>query len=45
MANHFSDYSLANPDNLTKYKTASTISQKALEAVTGIAHLSDGISD
>ncbi|KAF2760082.1 curved DNA-binding protein [Pseudovirgaria hyperparasitica] len=29
------DYSLANPDTLTKYKTAATISQKVLEAVTG----------
>ncbi|GAB7352616.1 hypothetical protein MBLNU459_g2993t1 [Dothideomycetes sp. NU459] len=29
------DYSLANPDTLTKYKTAAQISQKVLEAVTG----------
>lgn len=30
------DYSLANPETLTQYKTAGQISQKALEAVTGI---------
>jgi hypothetical protein len=30
------DYSLANPDTLTKYKTAAQISHKILEAVTGI---------
>lgn len=29
------DYSLANPDTLTKYKTAAQISQKVLETVTG----------
>ncbi|KAK3709007.1 hypothetical protein LTR37_011171 [Vermiconidia calcicola] len=29
------DYSLANPDTLTKYKTAAQISQKVLEAVSG----------
>ncbi|KAL9088407.1 MAG: hypothetical protein Q9159_003107 [Coniocarpon cinnabarinum] len=29
------DYSLNNPDTLTKYKTAAGISHKALEAVTG----------
>lgn len=29
------DYSLANPDTLTKYKTAATISQKVLETVSG----------
>ncbi|KAH0260465.1 hypothetical protein KCU71_g20991, partial [Aureobasidium melanogenum] len=29
------DYSLNNPDTLTKYKTAAQISQKVLEAVTG----------
>lgn len=28
------DYSLSNPDTLTKYKTAAQISQKALETVT-----------
>jgi hypothetical protein len=28
------DYSLANPDTLTKYKTAAQISHKALETVT-----------
>jgi hypothetical protein len=31
-----SDYSLNNPDTLTKYKDAATISQKVLEAVTGL---------
>lgn len=29
------DYSLANPDTLTKYKTAAQISHKVLEAVSG----------
>ncbi|KAF2152491.1 curved DNA-binding protein [Myriangium duriaei CBS 260.36] len=29
------DYSLANPDTLTKYKTAGQISQKVLETVSG----------
>lgn len=29
-----SDYSLNNPDTLTKYKTAAQISHKVLEAVT-----------
>ncbi|KAI9832674.1 MAG: hypothetical protein M1819_004259 [Sarea resinae] len=29
------DYTLNNPDTLTKYKTAAQISQKVLEAVTG----------
>ncbi|KZF21477.1 Creatinase/aminopeptidase [Xylona heveae TC161] len=29
------DYSLNNPDTLTKYKTAAAISQRVLEAVTG----------
>ena len=29
------DYSLANPDTLTKYKTAAQISQKVLETVAG----------
>ena len=28
------DYTLNNPDTLTKYKNAATISQKVLEAVT-----------
>lgn len=28
------DYSLNNPDTLTKYKTAAGISQKVLEAVS-----------
>ncbi|KAF7846317.1 hypothetical protein BT93_L4626 [Corymbia citriodora subsp. variegata] len=35
LANKYADYSLANPDTLTKYKTAAQISQKVLEAVTG----------
>ena len=30
------DYSLANPDTLTKYKTAAQISHKVLETVTGM---------
>jgi methionine aminopeptidase len=29
------DYTLNNPDTLTKYKDAAVISQKVLEAVTG----------
>ena len=29
------DYSLANPDTLTKYKTAAQIAHKVLDAVTG----------
>lgn len=29
------DYSLNNPDTLTKYKTAAGISEKVLEAVSG----------
>ncbi|KAM0704657.1 hypothetical protein Q7P35_007443 [Cladosporium inversicolor] len=29
------DYTLANPDTLTKYKTAATISEKVLKAVSG----------
>jgi len=35
MAEESVDYSLANPDTLTKYKVAAGISQKVLEAVTG----------
>jgi len=35
MAEENVDYSLANPDTLTKYKVAAGISQKVLEAVTG----------
>lgn len=31
-----SDYSLNNPDTLTKYKSAAQISHKALEAVTAL---------
>jgi methionine aminopeptidase len=30
-----SDYTLANPDTLTKYKQAGEISQKVLKAVSG----------
>jgi hypothetical protein len=30
------DYSLNNPDTLTKYKTAGQIAQKVLQAVTGV---------
>lgn len=30
------DYSLNNPDTLTKYKSAAQISQKVLEAVTAL---------
>lgn len=30
------DYTLKNPDTLTKYKTAAQISHKVLEAVTGM---------
>ena len=33
--NKFADYTLNNPDTLTKYKTAAQISHKVLEAVTG----------
>jgi len=29
------DYTLANPDTLTKYKTAATIAEKVLQEVTG----------
>lgn len=31
-----SDYTLNNPDTLTKYKSAAQISQKVLEAVTAL---------
>jgi len=30
------DYTLSNPDTLTKYKTAAQISHRVLEAVAGI---------
>lgn len=30
------DYTLNNPDTLTKYRSAAVISQKVLEAVTGL---------
>lgn len=33
--NGLADYTLNNPDTLTKYKTAAQISHKVLEAVTG----------
>ena len=33
--NELADYTLNNPDTLTKYKTAAQISHKVLEAVTG----------
>ena len=31
----YADYTLNNPDTLTKYKQAAQISQKVLEAVSG----------
>lgn len=34
------DYTLNNPDTLTKYKTAAAISQKVLESVAGACLLS-----
>lgn len=34
-SNDLADYTLNNPDTLTKYKTAAQISHKVLEAVTG----------
>lgn len=34
-----SDYTLNNPDTLTKYKTAAQISHRVLEAVTGMTIL------
>ena len=33
------DYTLNNPDTLTKYKTAAQISHRVLEAVTGMEAL------
>lgn len=33
--NDLADYTLNNPDTLTKYKAAAQISHKVLEAVTG----------
>lgn len=36
------DYTLNNPDTLTKYKTAAQISHKVLEAVTGRYCSSEG---
>jgi hypothetical protein len=35
VANGDIDYTLANPDTLTKYKQAGQISQKVLQAVSG----------
>ena len=35
LTNDLTDYTLNNPDTLTKYKTAAQISNKVLEAVTG----------
>lgn len=35
LTNDRTDYTLNNPDTLTKYKTAAQISNKVLEAVTG----------
>lgn len=37
-ANHVDglDYTLNNPDTLTKYKTAAAISEKVLESVAGV---------
>lgn len=37
VANFHADYSLNNPDTLTKYKQAAQISQRVLEFVTGTA--------
>lgn len=37
-SNDLADYTLNNPDTLTKYKTAAQISLKVLEAVTGNVH-------
>lgn len=39
LADTTSDYSLNNPDTLTKYKEAAKISQKVLEAVSGMETL------
>ena len=36
-----SDYTLNNPDTLTKYKTAAQISHRVLEAVTGMKILKE----
>jgi methionine aminopeptidase len=32
---HIADYTLANPDTITKYKVAADISQKVLKEVSG----------
>lgn len=34
------DYTLTNPDTLTKYKTAATIAEKVLKEVSGAFFLS-----
>ena len=39
-SNGITDYTLNNPDTLTKYKTAAQISHKVLDAVTGNVHSS-----
>jgi hypothetical protein len=33
---HTTDYTLGNPDTLTKYKVAAEISQKVLKEVSGV---------
>ena len=38
------DYTLNNPDTLTKYKTAAAISQKVLESVAGACFLAVSLS-
>lgn len=38
------DYSLGNPDTLTKYKTAAQISHKVLEAVSGNLECHEDVS-
>ena len=44
VAEHTLDYTLNNPDTLTKYKTAAQISHKVLEVVTGECALSKVLS-
>lgn len=38
------DYTLANPDTLTKYKTAATIAEKVLKEVSGASNTRTGAS-
>lgn len=38
------DYTLANPDTLTKYKTAATIAEKVLKEVSGASSVRGGAS-